>query len=75
MGTAEKYSTPSTLTGMLRANLYMEPECDAEAEDIKCCLDTIKSTFKEWLETVSLPRQMSEESTRQLLITLVDEPE
>jgi len=35
----------------------------------------IKAVVKEWLETVSLPQQMSEESTRQLLICLVDEPE
>ena len=35
---------------------------------------TVKEVFKEWLKTVGLPTQMSEESTRQLLITLVDEP-
>ena len=63
-----------TLTTMLRDNLKMEPECDAEAKAIEETLHTIKATFKDWLRTVGLPWQMSEESTRQLLITLVDEP-
>ncbi len=71
---AERYFTPPTLTTSLRSNLNMEPENDAQAQAIKDTLDTIKSTFKEWLRTVGLPQQMSEESTRQLLITLVDEP-
>ena len=69
---AEKYFTPPTLTAMLRGNLWMEPECGVHA--IEDELNTIKSTIKEWLKTVGLPWQMSEESTRQLLITLVDEP-
>ena len=71
---AEKYFTPHTLTEMLKSSLSMEPESDAHAQAIEDELSTIKSTFKEWLKTVGLPRQMSEESTRQLLITLVDEP-
>ena len=71
---AEKYFTPPTLTEMLRTNLGMEPRRDAEAQAIEDELNTIKSTFRDWLRTVGLPYQMSEESTRQLLITLVDEP-
>ena len=66
--------TRTTLTEMLRVNLNMDPECDTEAKAIKDTLDTIKTTFKEWLKTVGLPQQMSEKSTRQLLVTLVDEP-
>lgn len=72
---AEKYFTPPTLTTALRENLGMEPECDTEAQADEDTISVIKSTFKEWLRTVSLPQQMSEESTRQLLIVLVDEPE
>ena len=72
---AEKYFTSLTLTAMLRGNLWMEPECDAHAQAIEDELNTIKTTLKEWLQTVGLPQQMSEESTRQLLITLVDEPQ
>lgn len=37
--------------------------------------ECIRQVFKEWLKQVSLPRMDSEESTRQLLIALVDEPE
>ena len=64
----------ATLTKMLRDNLMMEPKSDVAAKAIEDELNTIKATFKDWLRTVGLPRQMSEESTRQLLITLVDEP-
>ena len=71
---AERYFTPPTLTAMLRGNLNMDPESDAEAQATKDTVIAIKSTFKEWLRTVGLPQQMSEESTRHLLITLVDEP-
>jgi len=71
---AEKHFTPPTLTEMLRTNLGMEPECDTDFQAIEYELCTIKSTFKEWLRTVGLSRQISKESTRQLLITLVDEP-
>lgn len=35
----------------------------------------IKEVVKEWLRTVSLPHIDSSESTRQLLVCLVDEPE
>ena len=42
-------------------------ECDQVQE--------IKNIVREWLSTVSLPQQMSEESTRELLVLLVDEPE
>jgi len=72
---AERYFTSPTLTAALRSNLCMEPECDAEAQAIEDTLTTIKSTFKEWLRTVGLSYQMSDESTQQLLIALVDEPE
>ena len=72
---AEKYFEPPTLTEMLRNNLLMEPECDSEAQAIEDTLTTIKDTFKEWLGTVGLPLWMTEEATRQLLITLIDEPE
>ena len=62
---AEKYFTPPTLTEMLvNADTFFYPDQ----------LATAKEVFKEWLKTVGLPTQMSEESTRQLLITLVDEP-
>lgn len=71
---AEKYFTPPTLTAMLRGNLWMEPECDAHAQAIEDELNTIKTTLKEWLQTVGLPSPASVASTRQLLITLVDEP-
>ena len=70
----EKYFTPPTLTTMLRDALNMEPQSDAHAQAMEDTLTTIKSAFKDWLRTVGLPQQMSEESTRQLLITLVDEP-
>lgn len=72
---AEKHFTPPTLTTMLRSNLGMEAECDVMVQAIEDEIDTIKSTLKEWLRTVRLPCQMSKESTRQLLIILVDEPE
>ena len=68
-----------TLTEMLRDSLKMEPECDAEAQAVEDELTTIKNTFKDWLKTVALggiTQQTLEviASTRQLLITLVDEP-
>lgn len=74
---ADKYFTPPTLTAMLIKALHedLESESESEAEGRKYYLDTIKSTFKEWLKTVGIPHQMSEDATRQLLITLVDEPE
>jgi len=82
--TAEKYFTPPTLTEALRMNLRMEPECDAEAQAIEDTLNTIKSTFNEWLRTVGLPHYHSfdrdgnafnaTESIQKLLIILVDEP-
>lgn len=73
---AEKHFTPPTLTTMLIKALHedYEPECESEAKAREWYLSTIKSTLKEWLRTVSLPQQMFEESARQLLITLVDEP-
>ena len=71
---AEKHFTPSTLTEMLRSNLSMEPESDAHAQVIEDELNTIKSTFKEWLRTVGLPGLGTEEPIRRLLMTLVDEP-
>lgn len=37
--------------------------------------ECIRAVFKAWLKQVSLPHLDSEESTRQLLICLVDEPE
>lgn len=37
--------------------------------------ECIRGVFKEWIKGVSLPHLDSEESTRQLLICLVDEPE
>ena len=37
--------------------------------------ECIRAVFKEWLKTASLPHLDSEESTRQLLINLIDEPE
>ena len=62
---AEKYFTSPTLTEMLvNADTFFYPDQ----------LIAVKEVFKEWLRTVGLPTQMSEESTRQLLITLVDEP-
>lgn len=73
-----------TLTEMLRDSLKMEPECDAEALAVEEELSTIKSTFEKWLRTVGLPDYYSPnrdgvpfnttESTRKLLILLVDEP-
>jgi len=63
----EKHFTPPTLTEMLKEEMldpYPEPDA----------VDVVKRIFKDWLRTVGLPSQMSEESTRQLLITLVDEP-
>jgi hypothetical protein len=66
---------PLTLNQMLKENMgYENPECQAEVEAMEQELHTIKSTFKDWLRDVNIPTQMSEESTRQLLITLVDEP-
>lgn len=63
-----------TLTQMLREALPMEAHNDLEHQTIESTLIDLKNTIKEWLRTVGLPQQMSEESTRQLLITLVDEP-
>ena len=76
----EKYFTLPTLTTVLRENLKMEPGSDAEAQACEEELATIKSTFKDWLRTVGLPNQGAAlypvvENARQLLITLVDEPE
>ena len=59
-----------TLTAMLEAKL----EEYLEFITYKDTIPTIKAVFKDWLRTVGLPHQMSEEATRQLLITLVDEP-
>lgn len=74
----------STLTEMLMSNLKMEPECDAEALAVEDELSTIKSTFKQWLQSVGLTDYYSPnrdgvefnttESIRKLLIILVDEP-
>lgn len=64
-----------SLTMMLRETHGMEPECDAEAKAIEAELQTIKNTVKERLRTVSLPHCAGEESTRKLLVALVDEPE
>ena len=64
-----------TLTEMLREELKMEPECDAEADAMGYDLKVIRDTFKEWLRSVSLCGQFPViETTRKLLITLVDEP-
>ena len=71
---ADKHFTPPTLTEMLRAAFMVQLESSANAQAIEDDLIFIKTTFKDWLRTVGLPYQMSEESTRQLLITLVDEP-
>ena len=71
---AEKHFTPLTLTLMLKNSLEMEAVSSIQTQAIEDTLTAIKSTFKDWLRTVGLPQQMSEESTRQLLITLVDEP-
>ena len=37
--------------------------------------ESIRAVFKEWLKQASLPHLDGEESTRQLLIALVDEPD
>jgi hypothetical protein len=66
--------TSATLTAMLRDNLGMVPVSDAHAQAIELELNIIKSTFKVWIQTVGLHNGMVVESTRQLLITLVDEP-
>lgn len=65
---AEKYFTPPTLTEMLKVLGY--------SEDIELA----KRIFKEWLRTIGLGDLTSRtlrsdivESTRKLLITLVDE--
>ena len=76
----------NTLTKMLVKALHedLEPESEPEAEAREYYLTTIKDTYKEWLRTVELPDYYvsddhdvtfnATESTRQLLITLVDEP-
>lgn len=75
----EKHFTPPTLTEMLNKNINFErnPESEGEAEAIDRELTTIKDTFKEWLRTVSLGGVEDygiADDTRNLLITLVDEP-
>lgn len=73
---AEKHFTPPTLTAMLTRALDQgyELRFESETEAHKRYLDTIKFTIKEWLRTVGMPYPMGTESTRNLLITLVDEP-
>lgn len=58
----------TSLTTMLKEDM-LDPYPYPDA------VNKVKEIFKEWLKTVSLPQQMSGESTRQLLIVLVDEPE
>lgn len=65
---ADKHFAPPTLTGMLKEGM-LDPYPYPDA------VDRVKEIFKEWLKTVGLPQQMSEEATRQLLIALVDEPQ
>ena len=67
-----------TLTEMLDKTLKFErePESEEEAEAIDRELTAIKGTFKDWLRTVRLyGRGPVIESTRRLLITLVDQQE
>ncbi len=64
-------SMNKTLTTMLLEESFHYDDISTEPTIYIC---NAKSVFKEWLRAVSIPRQMSEESTRQLLITLVDEP-
>ena len=63
-----------TLTTMLRNGLGMDAQSDQEYQATEDTLALIKKIFKDWLASVGLPQQMSEEATRQLLITLIDEP-
>ena len=52
----------------------MDAQSDQEYQATEDTLALIKKIFKDWLASVGLPQQMSEEATRQLLITLIDEP-
>jgi len=67
---AEKYSTPSTLTEMLRENLSLGHNDIDEHE-----LSTIKGTFEKWLRNANIGSDFSSDlaQTRELLIDLVDE--
>ena len=65
---ADKHFTPPTLTEMLKEEM-LDPYPYPDA------VDKVKQIFKEWLRTVGLPNGMIVESTRHLLITLIDEPE
>jgi hypothetical protein len=70
----EGYFTPPTLTGVLRSELAMEPQSNGDFNAQEDTLRCIRSVFKNWLRTVDIPERSSVEATRQLLITLVDEP-
>jgi len=66
----EKHFTPPTLTEMLKEEM-LDPEPYPEA------VDKVKEIFKNWLRTVSLGGVEDygiADDTRNLLITLVDEP-
>jgi len=64
----------TTLTQMLNNNFCLELEGNSNRQVIEDEISTIKTTIKEWLRTVGLPEPAQVESTRNLLITLVDEP-
>ena len=75
----EKHFTPPTLTKQLYDCLWRPyKSCSPDPQSIVDLkgeiITSLKTVIKEWLRTVGLPQQMSEEATRQLLITLVDEP-
>lgn len=62
----------ATLTEMLRDNMGMEPECDAEVRAIEDTLSVIKTSVKQWLKSLPLPDYCEE--CRSLIVVLVDEP-
>ena len=74
----------NTLTKMLEESIFyadfiIKSTGDRD-KDEEQYIELLKNTFKGWLKTVSLPQHISGdpwegvESTRRLLITLIDEP-
>lgn len=66
-----------TLTELLRERICdPDPWTEAQSEADEQEVEAVKEVFKDWLKAIGLPPfyQSSEESTRQLIITLVDEP-
>lgn len=75
VATEKHFTASGTLTDILRRELNMEPECDADARAIENTIDAIKASIKRWLEDVAIGAETHETlEMRNTLIQLVDEP-